>query len=130
MTRRNGRKHGEVFTNMNVVQFILDEAGYSSELNLKELKILEPASGSGAFATEILKRLYKSSLTFNFSFIDRLVNNLTFVELDKTAFLILTKTIDELVFELTKQKLNISSEICINTNFLIHEFNQQYEFYV
>lgn len=127
MTRKNGRKHGEVFTNMNVVQFILDEVGYSSDLNLKEIKILEPASGIGAFVTEILKRLYKSSITFKFSFIDSILNNLTFVELDKTAFLILIKKIDEFVFLLTKQNFNLGYEICINKNFLINEFNQQFD---
>ena len=44
MERKNGRNHGEVFTNKNVVQFILDEVGYSSDLNLSSIKILEPAS--------------------------------------------------------------------------------------
>lgn len=59
MTRRNGRKHGEVFTNMNVVQFILDEAGYSSELNLKKLTDYFQSIGSdfyviGATARDIV----------------------------------------------------------------------------
>jgi adenine-specific DNA-methyltransferase len=127
MERKNGRNHGEVFTNRNVVQFVLDEVGYSSELNLVDLKIIEPASGKGAFATEIIKRLYESSLSFNFSFIDTLVSNLTFVELDIIAFLKLTQTIDELIFDLTKQKLNLSSQICFNTNFLTHDFYQQFD---
>ena len=127
MARRNGRNHGEVFTNMNVVQFILNEVRYSSELNLNDIKILEPASGTGAFATEIIKRLFKSSLIFKFSFIESVVNNLIFVELDKTTFLKLTQTIDELVFELTKQNLNLSSKICINTNFITNEFNQKFD---
>jgi predicted helicase len=63
MERKNGRNHGEVFTDKNAVQFILDEVGYSSDLNLSSVNILEPASGNGAFATEIIKRLYKSSLS-------------------------------------------------------------------
>lgn len=126
MERKNGRNHGEVFTNKNVVQFILDEASYSSDLKLDKIKILEPASGNGAFATEIIKRLFKSSLCYQFSFIDSVANNLYFIELDKIAFLKLTKTIDNLIFNLTNQKLNLSSQICCNSNFLTNNFNSQF----
>lgn len=127
MERKNGRNHGEVFTNKNVVQFILDEVGYSSELNLSSIKILEPASGNGAFATEIIKRLYKSSLDYQFSFIDSLISNLNFIELEINAFVKLTKTIDELIFDLTNQSLNLSSQVCLNTNFLAWHFEHQFD---
>jgi hypothetical protein len=127
MDRKSGRKHGEVFTNKNVVQFILDEVGYSSELNLSSVKILEPASGNGAFATEIIKRLYNSSLDYQFSFIDSFVSNLKFVELETNAFIKLTKTIDKLIFDLTNQRLNLSSQVCLNTNFLTWHFEHQFD---
>ncbi|AND63063.1 SAM-dependent methyltransferase [Flavobacterium columnare NBRC 100251 = ATCC 23463] len=127
MERKNGRNHGEVFTNKNVVQFILDEVGYSSDVNLSSIKILEPASGNGAFATEIIKRLYKSSLDYQFSFIDSVISNLTFVELDTIAFAKLTTTIDDLIFNLTNQRLKISLQICLNTNFLTWHFDHQFD---
>lgn len=127
MERKKGRNHGEVFTNKNVVQFILDEVGYSSNLNLSSIKILEPASGNGAFATEIIKRLYKSSLDCQFSFIDSVISNLTFVELDTIAFDKLTTTIDDLIFNLTNQRLKISPQICLNTNFLTWHFDHQFD---
>ncbi len=127
MEQKNKRNHGEVFTNKNVVQFILDEVGYCPELDLSKVTILEPASGRGAFALEIIKRLFKSSLKHNFSFLECLVRNLTFVELDKDTFFELCSSIDEWIDDLTHQKNNISSEICLCTNFLTHTFSFQYD---
>lgn len=127
MERKNGRNHGEVFTNKNVVQFILDEVGYLPQLDLRNITILEPASGKGAFAIEIIKRLYDSSLIHNFSFVECLTHNLTFTELDKNAFSNLCISIDELIWELTQQKNNLSAKICLNTNFLTHDFSSKYD---
>jgi len=68
MKRKNGRNHGEVFTKLNVVNYILDEVGYLSSKNLKNTLILEPASGQGSFAIEIINRLVESSINFHFDF--------------------------------------------------------------
>lgn len=127
MERRNGRNSGEIFTNRNIVQYILDEVCYSSELDLGNVKILEPASGNGAFATEIIERLYQSSLYYHFSFLDSVLNNLNFIEINKNTFSKLTKTIDDLIFDLTNQKLNLSSRICYNANFLTHKFSYKFD---
>lgn len=127
MKRKNGRNKGEVFTEKNAIQFILDEVEYFPEFNLSHTSILEPASGKGAFAIEIINRLFQSSVLYNFPFLDSLISNLTFVELDKDAFVKLCSSIDELVFDLTNQKNNVSSKICLNTNFLTHEFNIKYD---
>ncbi|MCK9254546.1 MAG: N-6 DNA methylase [Bacteroidales bacterium] len=127
MEKKNGRNRSKVFTNKNVVRFILDEVSYSSDLNLSSIKILEPASGNGAFASEIIKRLYKSSLIYKFSFIDSVISNLTFVELDLIAFVKLTKTIDDLIFNLTNKRIKLSSQICLNTNYLTWHFKQKFD---
>ena len=127
MKRGNGRNQGEVFTDKNAIQFILDEVDYSPEVDLRSISILEPASGKGAFAIEIINRLFQSSLLYNFSFLDSLICNLTFVELDNYSFGKLCSSIDELVFDLTHQKTTVSSKICLNTNFLTHEFNMKYD---
>ncbi len=58
MERKNGRKHGEIFTDRTVVQYILDEVSYCSSKDLRNVKILEPAAGKGAFAKEIIKRTF------------------------------------------------------------------------
>jgi predicted helicase len=46
---KTGRNHGVVFTNSNVVSFILDEVDYRHDLNLSNIRILEPAAGNGSF---------------------------------------------------------------------------------
>jgi len=85
MIRKSGRKHGEVFTNLSVVKFILDEVDYIDSRDLRNVKILEPASGKGAFATEIIQRLFVSSQRFGFEF-ENALQNIFIVELDSGNF--------------------------------------------
>lgn len=117
MLRKNGRKHGEVYTKLNVVQYILDEVGFSSENNLENTRILEPASGSGAFANEIVLRLYKSSQKFNFNFLLSLNNNVAFVEKDKEAFSLLKNNIQIVVEDLGLSNDNLNC--FFNVDYLI-----------
>ena len=52
--------HGEVLTRRWVVDFILDQAGYSAERDLGSLRFVEPAAGTGAFVLPALERLSAS----------------------------------------------------------------------
>lgn len=52
--------HGEVFTRRWVVEMILDLIGYTSERDLADLRIVEPACGTGAFLGPIAERLSAS----------------------------------------------------------------------
>lgn len=122
MVRKNGRNHGEVFTQRNVVQYILDEAGYISFNNLSEVSILEPASGKGAFAHEIIRRLFESSKKYKFSFLDALINNVRLLELDPSACKALRESVDSMVKSLTKKQVKFSSKVCIQADFLSYEF--------
>lgn len=127
MKRKSGRKHGEVFTNRNVVQYILDEVGYSSAIDLRNIKILEPASGRGAFAEEIIKRLSQSSIDYGFSFDRALSENVRLIELDLIAFSELKISVDNLIRSLTKVKTNISSQICFQNDFLTFDFDTKFD---
>lgn len=127
MTRKNGRNHGEVFTNKNVIQYILDEVGYISSKDLSNIKILEPASGKGAFAKEIIKRLFQSSTTYQFSFSKALLENIQLVELDLFAFSELVISVDGTIESLTKAKSNLSSKICFQTDFLTFNFDKKFD---
>lgn len=80
--RANGNQHGIVLTKNEVVVNMLDFIGYNPSLNLCDVRVTEPAAGNGAFALEIIKRLYTSSKTFDFSFLDSL-SNLSFFEIDE-----------------------------------------------
>jgi len=80
--RSNGKAHGVVNTKSEVVSKMLDLVGFRSTNNLSEIKVLEPSAGLGAFAVEILKRLYESSENFSFSFEESL-QNIHLCELDE-----------------------------------------------
>ena len=60
--RSSGKAHGVVNTKPEVVSKMLDLVEYKSEIDLRNIKILEPSAGKGAFVIEILRRLYKLSL--------------------------------------------------------------------
>jgi len=53
-------EHGEVFTRRWVVELILDLLGYTSDKDLSELTVVEPASGAGAFLGVIASRISAS----------------------------------------------------------------------
>ena len=80
-TRTNGNQHGLVLTKSSVVDFMLDRVGYRREFDLRNIQVIEPAAGDGAFAISIINRLHASSLEFDFSFQEAL-SNLKFFEFD------------------------------------------------
>lgn len=127
MTRKNGRNDGEVFTDRNVVQYILDEVGYVSSKNLSKHNILEPAAGKGAFAQEIINRLFESSRKHKFSFLDALINNVRLVELDGIAYKALQKLVDSVAESLTGEQDKISAKICIRADFLSYNFSCSFD---
>ncbi|MET9960276.1 Eco57I restriction-modification methylase domain-containing protein [Streptomyces sp. NPDC006326] len=53
-------EHGEVFTRAWVVELILDLLGYTSDKDLCDLRLVEPACGGGAFLTVIASRISAS----------------------------------------------------------------------
>lgn len=55
-------ERGAVFTRREVVDFILDLAGYTEEAPLHEFRLLEPACGHGDFLVAAVERLLHSRL--------------------------------------------------------------------
>lgn len=127
MNRKSGRQHGEIFTNLDIVHYILDEVGYCSDGDLRNIKILEPAAGKGVFAIEIIKRLKGSSIKFGFDFFDSLNNNISFVEINPKSFQALKSNIIQLIkgFDIPFQDLN--EEIFINGDYLKIDFLAKYD---
>ncbi|GAB1451676.1 Eco57I restriction-modification methylase domain-containing protein [Draconibacterium sp.] len=125
--RKTGRNHGVVFTNSKVVSFILDEVNYRQDINLKNVRILEPAAGNGSFALEIIKRLYNSSIIYQFDFITALKNNVRFVELDTHSYYQLIERINHFLSKYNiDYKIDDGDEI-INTDFLTHYFYEYFD---
>ncbi len=94
--RTNGGEHGVIFTKNIVVAAMLDLVGYTEDRDLRNIKIIEPAAGEGAFAIEITKRLMASSKVHHFSFKDA-VKNLFFFEINKEKALVLKAKIAKLL---------------------------------
>jgi hypothetical protein len=49
--------HGQVFTRVHIVEFILDLAGYTTDKRLHTMTLLDPGCGNGAFLVAAAKRL-------------------------------------------------------------------------
>jgi 16S rRNA G966 N2-methylase RsmD len=116
-----------VFTSSNVVSFILDEVDYRQNINLNNIRVLEPAAGNGSFALEIIKRLYNSSIIFQFNFITALKNNVRFIELDTKSYYQLIERINQF---LSKNNINYKideGDEIINTDFLTHYFYEYFD---
>lgn len=94
-TSKEIEERGAVFTKQEVVQFMLDQVGYVGEKNLSKLKVLEPAAGHGAFAVEIIKRLYESSLNFDFDFKEAL-HNIHLFEIEEDSLNIIKNNINNI----------------------------------
>lgn len=60
--RSSGETHGVVLTKPHVVELILDLAGYTSDRDLTELRLLEPSCGHGAFVIAAVRRLLEAAL--------------------------------------------------------------------
>lgn len=81
-TRSNGNQHGLVLTKPFIVCKMLDFIGYDERFDLSNTRVLEPAAGEGAFAIEIISRLYKSSRKFGFDF-SHALKNICLFEIDE-----------------------------------------------
>lgn len=64
--RNNGGNHGDVFTSPQVVSYMLDKVGYNSNVDLRNIRILEPSCGKGEFVVEIANRLLQSAAKYHF----------------------------------------------------------------
>ncbi|MFE2755353.1 Eco57I restriction-modification methylase domain-containing protein [Actinosynnema sp. NPDC059335] len=67
---REAVRHGEVFTRRWVVETMLDLVGYTSDRDLAETVIVEPACGGGAFLGPIAERLGASCRAHGRSLLD------------------------------------------------------------
>ena len=112
------KKNDEIFTNITVVHYLLDEVGFVSEKDLSRVTLLEPASGEGSFALEIVTRLYLSSQQFEFDFIKALNSNIRFIELNKESIKKLEKSIKKLICKWDYSSPQLEDRVFICSNYL------------
>lgn len=80
--RSSGMAHGDVFTRHEVVNAMLDIAGYQSTKDLSHVRILEPSCGLGDFLVEILRRLKISASNHGFDFAKAASDNVVACDID------------------------------------------------
>jgi hypothetical protein len=81
--RSNGEIHGVVLTKPHVVELILDLAGYTTDVDLPALRLLEPACGHGAFLAPAVARLVAVARRRRMSF-EKLRNAILAFDIDPT----------------------------------------------
>lgn len=89
MASAGAEQRGAVFTRRNVVEFILDLVGYTTEKPLYRMGILEPSFGNGDFLLPVVERLLQSwrrSSDKNESVFERLGKCICAVELHGATF--------------------------------------------
>lgn len=80
--RTRGGIHGSVDTRPEVIQSMFRLAGVTSQKNLKEFKVLDPAGGDGRFIIEYLRLLFASAKRYRFN-AEKALYNVRVVEIDK-----------------------------------------------
>jgi len=60
MAESGAESRGAVFTRREVVDFILDLAGYTVDRPLHQMRVLEPSMGHGDFLTPVIDRLFEA----------------------------------------------------------------------
>lgn len=121
--RSNGLNHGDVFTSLDVVRFMLDAVGYTSEKDLSNVYILEPSFGNGEFLLEMQHRISQSAKRFGFDSIKAFQKCIFGCELDESK----VKTCIE---RLRVSMPNYTPKNLKNEDFLFSEWNRKFDFIV
>jgi hypothetical protein len=89
MAEAGAESRGAVFTRREVVDFILDLAGYTTDKPLHCARVLEPSMGQGDFLTPVIDRLfeaYERHATKNSDVVKDLGDCIVAVELHRASF--------------------------------------------
>lgn len=88
-TQQGAESRGAIFTRIEVVNFILDLTGYTSDKPLHKMRLLEPSFGGGDFLLPVIERLIVAWRTSNSigSALDDLGEAIRAVELHRETFL-------------------------------------------
>lgn len=126
---------GAVFTRREVVDFILDLAGYTETQPLHERRLLEPSFGGGDFLLPVIERLLNSwrAARPNGSALDELGNAIRAVELHRNTF---RDTYSAVVALLKRQGISSSTATALASlwlsqgDFLLTSLEGEFDFVV
>ncbi len=117
-SRNSLESRGAVFTRPEVVEFILNLAGYTDNQPLHQKRLLEPSFGNGQFLLPIIKRLLTAWRNTNHqnTALDLLSNAIRAVELHHQTFQTTRSTVLEL---LTQEGLSPTTAIALADRWLL-----------
>lgn len=121
--RSNGLNHGDVFTSPEVVKFMLDTIGYTSQIDLSKFYILEPSFGTGEYLSEILFRIEESAKKYHFNPNEAFQKCVYGCELDNEKYVNCIAGLEELYPNLSKNNFK-------NEDFLLSNWEQTFDFIV
>lgn len=135
LASKGGDSLGAIFTRREIVDFILDLSGYTSDAPLHERRFLEPSSGGGEFLLAAISRLlaaWKSSPRKG-SIVDSLGDAIRAVELHRNTFAATREAVrNRLIEEGIKAKDSdaIVSRWLHQGDFLLAHFEGQFDYVV
>jgi len=115
----SAEKRGAIFTRREVVDFILDLTGYTSDRPLQEIKLLEPSFGDGDFLFPAVDRLLQAWTVSGLSTrpLETLGNCIRAVELHRDTF---NRTHAGLIAKLTGAGIAARTAVSIADRWLLH----------
>lgn len=114
-TRRNGGAHGDVFTSLTVVSYMLDILGYTPDKDLSATRILEPSCGNGVFVMQIIRRLKESSHKYGFDLTEAFRNNVFAYDIDEEKIIICRRKVAETGINIPLDKNIIQADFLTET---------------
>ncbi len=132
MKSSNAEQRGAIFTRREVVHFILDLTGYTSDKPLWTVRLLEPSFGSGDFLIPAIERLLESSARDGKG-ADELLEAIRGIELHRETF---ESTRSEILGMLTasgftpKVAEHLVEHWLVNGDFLLEPISGAFDFVV
>ncbi len=127
------RERGAVYTRRETVDFILDLAGYLTDLPLHQFTLLEPSFGNGDFLVRAVERLALSYLRTNGldTAVDDLRGAIVGIEIDPSAA---AETVGRLTEQLARFGFNLEQTCALlgawlrNDDFLLADLRSRFDF--
>lgn len=125
-------ERGAIYTRSEVVDFILDLAGYTTAKHLHEFRLLEPSFGSGDFLLPALERLFIVAKNAGKT-AQELLGTVRAVELHRQAFVETKEKVIALAtrFGFTHAEATMLADVwLLNGDFLIEPMDCRFDFIV
>jgi hypothetical protein len=134
-TAAGSESRGAIFTRVEVVEFILDLAGYTADQPLHEKRLLEPSFGSGDFLLPAIGRLLTAwqSSQHTQTALEELSNAVRAVELHRATF---ASTRNAVIARLRQAQIDHQSAVAladrwlVQGDFLLAPIDGQFDFVI